>query len=118
MQNARRGLFYRSFFSSAESPCFVCDFVRFRSDPSASAVLYACDRYCGGLGRVLVLIIHAVCMCSYNKFTPRTSTSADGTELEQKFIACRNADAKRECRSTELSVGLSRYQPPVHLLRC
>ena len=74
MQNARRGLFYRSFFSSAESPCFVCDFVRFRSDPSASAVLYACDRYCGGLGRVLVLIIHAVCMCSYNKFTPRTST--------------------------------------------
>ena len=33
--------------------------VRCRSDLSASAVLYAHDRYCRGLGRVLVLIIHA-----------------------------------------------------------
>ena len=40
------------------SPCFVCVLVRCRSDLSASAVLYAHDRYCRGLGRVLVLIIH------------------------------------------------------------
>ena len=33
-------------------------FVRYRSDLSASAVLYAHDRYCRGLGRVLVFIIH------------------------------------------------------------
>ena len=46
------------FLSSRVSPCFMCDFVRFRSDPSASAVLDAHDRYCWGLGRVLVFIIH------------------------------------------------------------
>ena len=34
-------------------------FVRCRSDLSASAVLYAHDWYCRGLGRVLVLIVHA-----------------------------------------------------------
>ena len=31
---------------------FMCDFLRFRSDPSASAVLYAHKRYCWGPGRV------------------------------------------------------------------
>ena len=46
------------FLSGIISPCFVCVFVRCRSDLSASAVLYAHDRYCRGLGRVLVLIIH------------------------------------------------------------
>ena len=46
------------FLSSIMSPCFVCVLVRCRSDLSASAVLYAHDRYCRGLGRVLVLIIH------------------------------------------------------------
>ena len=46
------------FLSSRVSPCFMCDFVRFRSDPSASAVLDAHDRYCWGLGRVLVFMIH------------------------------------------------------------
>ena len=48
------------FLSSIILSCFVCVLVRCGSDLSASAVLYAHDRYCRGLGRVLVLIIHAV----------------------------------------------------------
>ena len=47
------------FLSSITSPCVVCVFARCRSDLSALAVLYAHDRYCRGLGRVLVLIIHS-----------------------------------------------------------
>ena len=39
--------------------CFVCHALCVTgSDLSASAVLYAHDRYCRGLGRVLVLILH------------------------------------------------------------
>ena len=46
------------FLSSIISPCVVCVFARCWCDLSALAVLYAHDRYCRGLGRVLVLIIH------------------------------------------------------------
>ena len=68
------------FLSSIISPCVVCVFARCRSDLSALAVLYAHDRYCRGLGRVLVLIIHITCMIvcmKYRKFRVKVVDAAN-----------------------------------------
>ena len=65
------------FLSSIISPCFVCVFARCRSDLSASAVLHAHDRYCRGLGRVLVLIIHSEVFDAPDRGTNTLQTSQE-----------------------------------------
>ena len=75
---------------SIVSPCFVRVFVRYRSDLSASAVWCAHDRYCRGLGRALVLILHG------------------STEL---FIRGKDRGQQNKPRGTTLQVPLEQTYP-------
>ena len=67
-------LFLSSIVIALRRVC-LCSCVR--SDLSASAVLYAHDRYCRGLGRVLVLIIHSEVFDAPDRGTNTLQTSQE-----------------------------------------
>ena len=61
------------------------------SDLSASAVLYAHDRYCRGLGRVLVLILHRIGWSQVLSSTAQRAAAAEILNRVREEVATRNA---------------------------
>ena len=102
------------FPSSSVSPCFVCDFVRSWCGPSALAVLYALDRYCGGLGRALhslhtYIASRAVALTNLATHTVHAAVFSADTELRIILTPCGRCDNGRRSINIVGRRGASSY---------